>query len=90
MPAARIAVFVDGCFWHGCPYHGSMPGKNIAFWQEKIDVNKQRDAEFTQQLIDAGWKVFRFWEHENFGLAATKVLRALSQKSKKGGWTGPL
>jgi DNA mismatch endonuclease (patch repair protein) len=61
---AKVAVFVDGCFWHCCPLHGVMPKSNRAFWQKKLGRNVQRDAEDTQSLIEAGWRVLRFWEHE--------------------------
>jgi DNA mismatch endonuclease (patch repair protein) len=61
---ARVAVFVDGCFWHGCPQHGTMPKANRQFWQKKLSSNKNRDQLVNQTLRDAGWKVVRIWEHE--------------------------
>lgn len=61
---AKVAVFVDGCFWHCCPLHSVMPKNNREFWQKKLSRNVQRDAEATQFLIAAGWRVLRFWEHE--------------------------
>lgn len=63
-PRARIAVFVDGCFWHGCPKHGVMPKNNAGFWAKKITRTKERDRQNESQLRMAGWQVLRFWEHE--------------------------
>ena len=60
----RIAVFVDGCFWHGCPDHGSIPATNREFWASKLATNSQRDARQTAILEAAGWTVLRYWEHE--------------------------
>lgn len=59
----RVAVFVDGCYWHGCPVHGTRPKQNRRFWDAKIARNKERDAEVTRALRRAGWKVVRIWEH---------------------------
>jgi DNA mismatch endonuclease (patch repair protein) len=61
---ARTAVFVDGCFWHGCPKHGTKPKNNRAFWQKKLTANKRRDALVTRTLRRSGWRVLRLWEHE--------------------------
>jgi DNA mismatch endonuclease (patch repair protein) len=61
----RIAVFIDGCFWHGCPLHGHVPQRNSAYWQAKIARNQQRDARNAAALVEAGWAVIRAWEHEN-------------------------
>lgn len=60
----KIAVFVDGCFWHQCPLHFQMPDNNRVFWEKKINRNVERDKEVTSKLEDKGWKVVRFWEHE--------------------------
>lgn len=62
--AARVVVFVDGCFWHACPYHGVAPKANAAFWRTKIGRNVQRDAEVNRLLRADGWTVLRIWEHE--------------------------
>ena len=59
----KIAIFIDSCFWHGCPYHCRMPHSNRAYWFRKIKRNKERDKEATKQLRKDGWKVLRFWEH---------------------------
>jgi DNA mismatch endonuclease (patch repair protein) len=62
--ARRIAVFIDGCFWHGCPRCYREPKSNIEFWREKIKRNRQRDTEVTSKLESGGWRVIRVWEHE--------------------------
>lgn len=61
---SRIAVFIDGCFWHGCPEHYIAPKSNAGYWSSKIARNTERDAETAAELEEAGWKVFRAWEHE--------------------------
>src|SRR3954447_12167894 len=61
---ARVAVFVDGCFWHGCPVHHTVAKTNGDFWAEKVRRNRERDAETDGLLRAAGWRVLRFWEHE--------------------------
>jgi DNA mismatch endonuclease (patch repair protein) len=61
-PRERVAVFVDGCFWHGCPRHATMPAGNRAFWQAKLARNAARDREVTRALRKAGWAVLRIWE----------------------------
>jgi DNA mismatch endonuclease, patch repair protein len=63
-PKFKLAVFVDGCFWHGCPKHATKPANNRAFWQRKLAGNKKRDALVTRTLRRAGWRVLRVWEHE--------------------------
>ncbi len=61
----KVAVFIDGCFWHGCPVHYIQPKTNAQYWWPKIERNIARDLETTRQLSDAGWTVLRFWEHEH-------------------------
>lgn len=61
---AKVAVFVDGCFWHRCPDHGNLPKANAAWWEAKLDRNVERDRDTDQRLADAGWTVVRVWEHE--------------------------
>jgi DNA mismatch endonuclease (patch repair protein) len=63
-PGLKIAVFVDGCFWHGCPEHATWPKKNAEFWRQKIEANRVRDADTNARLREAGWTVLRFWRHE--------------------------
>jgi DNA mismatch endonuclease (patch repair protein) len=62
--ASRLAIFVDGCFWHGCPLHGTIPKTNTSFWQAKILRNRERDNSVDQRLATLGWMVIRVWEHE--------------------------
>lgn len=59
----RLAIFVDGCFWHGCPKHGHQPGTNRAYWLPKLRRNKERDKAVTNALRGAGWRVLRIWAH---------------------------
>jgi DNA mismatch endonuclease, patch repair protein len=59
----RLAVFVDGCFWHGCPKHGEIPASNTAYWMRKILRNRERDKAVNRQLRRCGWKVLRVWAH---------------------------
>jgi DNA mismatch endonuclease (patch repair protein) len=83
-PAQRLAVFVDGCYWHGCPAHYRRPKSNRAFWDAKIDRNRRRDREVSRLLKARGWRVLRIWEHslarklENRTVA--RIRRALSAK----------
>ena len=77
-PRQRIAVFIDGCFWHGCPEHG--PTKftaNRQFWTEKIETNRVRDADTNKQLDAAGWTVLRYWEHTDPVKVATVIADAV-------------
>ena len=73
---ARLAVFVDGCFWHRCPLHGTYPKNNADWWRTKLDRNVQRDRETDQALAEADWQVLRFWEHEPASLVAVQVREA--------------
>jgi len=66
-------VFVDGCFWHGCPHHKGMPRSNAAWWADKIARNRTRDAETDRQLRAAGWISVRIWEHDEPGAAALRI-----------------
>jgi DNA mismatch endonuclease (patch repair protein) len=61
--AQRLAVFVDGCFWHGCPKHGTQPRHNRSFWQRKLNRNRARDRQVNRVLRARGWRIFRIWEH---------------------------
>jgi DNA mismatch endonuclease (patch repair protein) len=74
---ARVAVFVDGCFWHGCPTHGTWPKTNSVWWREKIEANRSRDRDTDRKLRVAGWKVLRFWEHFDPVAAADRVASTL-------------
>lgn len=63
-PKEHLAVFVDGCFWHGCPQHGTIPATNTSFWLDKIERNKARDRLVNRELRRRGWFIIRFWQHE--------------------------
>ena len=73
----RLAVFVDGCFWHGCPEHFTEPKANAAWWLDKIAGNQERDRRSTGLLEAAGWRVLRIWEHVDADEGADAVTRAL-------------
>lgn len=76
---ARVAVFIDGCFWHACPEHGrKVFSQNADYWHQKIARNAARDAETTAKLSDAGWTVLRFWEHEEALDVAAEVARVVA------------
>jgi len=82
----RLAVFVDGCFWHGCRWHCRMPKSRTAFWNPKIARNKKRDRTVRVLLKSRGWRVLRFWEHElsNTPRALRKLQAALDSRPRKG------
>jgi DNA mismatch endonuclease (patch repair protein) len=69
----KVAVFCDGCWWHGCPEHRTWPKANAEWWEEKIDANKRRDGDTNARLAEAGWTVVRVWEHEDPVEAADRV-----------------
>jgi DNA mismatch endonuclease, patch repair protein len=79
---ALLAVFVDGCFWHGCPLHASWPKTNARFWREKINANRRRDEDTNLRLRDAGWLVIRAWEHEQPEKVAVRIVRAVRHRTK--------
>jgi DNA mismatch endonuclease (patch repair protein) len=74
---ARVAVFIDGCFWHACPEHGNLPSANRDWWRAKLQENTQRDVRNKLALEEAGWRVIRVWEHESLLAAADRVSAAL-------------
>lgn len=78
---ARVAVFVDGCFWHGCPDHGTSSKTNHDWWKDKINRNAERDVRAAEVLRSAGWLVIRCWEHENDDLVARRVAKAVARRS---------
>ena len=85
----RIAVFVDGCFWHACPAHGTAPVSNAEWWAEKLNANVRRDRETDAHLGNLGWRVMRFWEHESPLAAADAVAETLRvEASREGGERG--
>lgn len=77
----RLAVYVDGCFWHGCPEHHVQPRANSEWWRWKIERNQTRDADTDRELLAAGWEVLRIWEHVPAGEAATAVEEAYRLRS---------
>ena len=79
--SARLAVFVDGCFWHGCPEHGVRPSDNSEYWNEKIEGNIRRDEQVNKELRNLGWTVMRFWEHEVHEDLAEVVVQILGKCS---------
>jgi len=87
-PKQKVALFVDGCFWHGCPLpkHSNLPKNNQEFWAKKLQQNKDRDKFVTRELKKAGWRVVRVWEHElkSAGKVAGKVKRRLTTKGHEG------
>jgi len=76
----RLALFVDGCFWHGCPKHATKPANNRAFWRRKLAGNKKRDALVTRTLRRAGWRVFRIWEHELAKKNEVRLVRRIQRQ----------
>ena len=80
---ARIVVFVDGCFWHGCPTHGRPPRTNSTYWSAKIAINQRRDREQTIALEEAGWTVVRVWEHDEPAAAAAALQRVLKPQAAR-------
>lgn len=76
-PTQKVAIQVDGCFWHGCPEHGSVPGRNSEWWQWKIARNQARDCDTDEQLAALGWTVIHIWEHEDVEHAAATVIDVL-------------
>lgn len=74
---AKVAVFVDGCFWHGCPMHKTGPANNAAWWADKLARNVQRDRETDAHLRSLGWAVLRVWEHEDMAQAAIDIGRVI-------------
>lgn len=81
--SAKVAVFVDGCFWHGCPIHGTKAKSNAEFWENKIRQNKERDADTNKRLNKIGWKVIRVWEHEDPEKISDKIYRIVRQRQSE-------
>ena len=78
--SAKVAVFVDGCFWHGCPIHGTRAKANAEFWRNKIKQNQERDLDTNARLEKAGWKVIRVWEHEDPGKVSPKIYKTVVKR----------
>ncbi|MCY0918060.1 very short patch repair endonuclease [Streptomyces sp. H27-G5] len=77
---ARVAVFVDGCFWHGCPEHATWPRRNAEFWRAKIEGNRARDRDTDARLAEAGWLAVRVWEHEPPAESAVRVAEVVARR----------
>ena len=79
---AKVAVFVDGCFWHRCPQHGTLPKANSEWWLTKLEGNVTRDRRNDAALTSRGWKVIRLWEHDDPERSAELVARTVRQRTK--------
>lgn len=79
-PRLRLAVYIDGCFWHGCPAHASWPKNNGQWWKAKILANRDRDARSTAALEGQGWRVLRFWSHQEADFIAAAIIGVVRQK----------
>ncbi|MGX6604599.1 very short patch repair endonuclease [Micromonosporaceae bacterium Da 78-11] len=82
-PKAKVAVFVDGCFWHVCPQHGTSPAANSEWWAQKLAKNQARDIATSAHLHESGWEVMRIWEHEDIEAAANRVLEVVRAAREK-------
>lgn len=88
-PADRLAVFLDGCFWHGCPIHATRPRANADFWSRKLDRNRDRDLATDEALLAAGWYVHRVWEHVAMDDAVESIRSRLAEiRLTRGGRVG--
>jgi DNA mismatch endonuclease (patch repair protein) len=79
-PREKVAVFVDGCWWHGCPEHWAPPRANRKWWTQKVELNAARDRRNDAALEEAGWLVVRVWEHEDVAEAVERVSRVIAQR----------
>ena len=79
-PSQKIAIFIDGCFWHGCAQHGTWPVRNASFWRGKIESNMARDRDTDRRLAEEGWLAVRVWEHEDPEMAAMKIARLVGDR----------
>jgi DNA mismatch endonuclease (patch repair protein) len=77
----KIAIFIDGCYWHKCPIHGTTPKSNVDYWGPKLERNVERDRETDRALIESGWLVLRFWEHDSVGSIVSEVESHLIKSS---------
>jgi DNA mismatch endonuclease (patch repair protein) len=80
-PSAKVAVDVRGCFWHGCPKHGTAPKANTQWWAAKLEQNRLRDADTAKRLRQAGWKLVVVWSHEEPSTAAKKIGRLVDSRT---------
>lgn len=84
---AKVAVFLDGCFWHACPEHGTVPKSNVGYWQPKLAANVERDRRVNKALTADGWLVRRVWEHEDLDLVAAEIEPIVRSRSAR--WRAP-
>ena len=82
-PVSHVAVFVDGCFWHSCPLHGTKPKNNAEWWGAKLKANRARDHDTDERLKKLGWKVVRVWEHEDPVAAASRIERIVRMRLQR-------
>ena len=80
---AKVAVFLDGCFWHACPEHGAVPKRNVAYWAPKLTANTERDQRVNKALTMDGWLVRRVWEHEDLALVAAEIEPIVRSRSAR-------
>ncbi|GAB3862513.1 hypothetical protein GCM10028801_28100 [Nocardioides maradonensis] len=76
----KVAVFIDGCFWHGCPDHHTVAKANASYWAEKVESNRERDVDTSERLRESGWLVLRFWEHESAHEIAEAIIVAVQER----------
>ena len=83
-PGSRVAVFVDGCFWHGCPPHATWPKENVDFWRAQIEANRAHDTDRDSRMKALGWQAVRVWAHEFATEAAELIVRFVSNRMHVG------
>lgn len=81
-PRLRLAVYIDGCYWHLCPEHGHIPNRNAGYWSSKLKGNVERDREIDKLLTESGWEVMRFWSHVSPEQIAAEVANRVGQLKK--------
>ncbi|MFF0004219.1 very short patch repair endonuclease [Streptomyces tibetensis] len=86
--SAKVAVFIDGCYWHGCPEHYTSPATNPGYWSEKVARNVTRDLDTNSKLEQAGWLVLRFWEHTPAEESAAKIIQLVRDRRATSAGTG--
>jgi DNA mismatch endonuclease (patch repair protein) len=82
-PSAKVAVFVDGCYWHGCSEHRTVPRANAEFWRAKLEGNRLRDRQIDTGLAQLGWVVVRVWEHEEVGPVALRIQQLVQERRSR-------
>ncbi|MGC5412445.1 very short patch repair endonuclease, partial [Streptomyces sp. DT225] len=79
---AKVAVFIDGCYWHGCPEHYVPPKTNPGYWSDKVARNMARDRDTDKRLAEAGWAVLRFWEHQDSDVCALEIVSTVRERRR--------